>query len=162
MTGRCPGCQQHFEKVRAAAYLSCQELVELVTDYLEDRLPPAERERFEGHLALCPGCDTYVEQMRETIRLTGELTEQAIIYDWNSVEKVAPLTTKPIEFLDETLRDGIQSPSAVDPSLDDKIALLHLMDELGIEQLDVGLPGAGPHQRAAIERLCVEMRLALR
>ena len=75
---RCAGCQQHFEKVRAAAYLSCQELVELVTDYLEDRLPPAERERFEGHLALCPGCDTYVEQMRETIRLTGELTEQAI------------------------------------------------------------------------------------
>ena len=75
---RCPGCQQHFEKVRAAANLSCQELVELVTDYLEDRLPPAERERFEDHLALCPGCDTYVEQMRETIRLTGTLTEATI------------------------------------------------------------------------------------
>ena len=64
--------------MRAAAYLSCQELVELVTDYLEDRLLPAERERFEGHLTLCPGCDTYVEQMRETIRLTGELTAEAI------------------------------------------------------------------------------------
>ena len=60
--------------------------------------------------------------------------------------------------LDETLRDGIQSPSAVDPSLDDKIRLLHLMDELGIAQLDVGLPGAGASQKAAIERLCVEIR----
>ena len=60
--------------------------------------------------------------------------------------------------LDETLRDGIQSPSAQDPCLDDKIKLLHLMDELGIYQLDVGLPGAGAHQKAAIERLCVEIR----
>ena len=59
--------------------------------------------------------------------------------------------------LDETLRDGIQSPSAVDPTLDQKIALLHLMDTLGVAQLDVGLPGAGANQRAAIERLCREI-----
>jgi anti-sigma factor RsiW len=51
--------------------LSCQELVELVTDYLEDVLEPSERERFEAHLAECPGCDLYVEQMRATIVLAG-------------------------------------------------------------------------------------------
>ena len=53
--------------------LTCQELVELVTDYLEGALPEAEVERFESHLAICPGCSTYVEQFRETIRLTGRL-----------------------------------------------------------------------------------------
>ena len=51
--------------------LACRELVELVTDYLEDALPTAERERFEAHLADCEGCDAYVEQVRATIRLAG-------------------------------------------------------------------------------------------
>jgi anti-sigma factor RsiW len=51
--------------------LSCQELVELVTDYLEDVLPPRERERFDAHVADCPGCDIYLEQMRTTIALSA-------------------------------------------------------------------------------------------
>jgi len=51
--------------------LACRELVELVTDYLEDALPAAERERFEAHLAECDACDVYVEQVRATIRLLG-------------------------------------------------------------------------------------------
>jgi anti-sigma factor RsiW len=51
--------------------LACRELVELVTDYLEDALPTAERERFEAHLEECEGCDAYVEQVRATIRLAG-------------------------------------------------------------------------------------------
>jgi anti-sigma factor RsiW len=58
-----------------AGDLTCRELVELVTDYLEGGLPPAERARFEAHLADCPGCTTYLEQMRQTIRLLGRLTE---------------------------------------------------------------------------------------
>jgi anti-sigma factor RsiW len=58
--------------------LPCQELVELVTDYLEGALPPAERERFELHLAGCDGCTAYVEQMRTTIRLTGRLRPEDI------------------------------------------------------------------------------------
>jgi predicted anti-sigma-YlaC factor YlaD len=58
--------------------LTCKELVELVTDYLEGVLPPAERRRFEEHLAGCQGCRDYLQQMRETIRLTGQLTEEAI------------------------------------------------------------------------------------
>ncbi len=60
------------------AALSCQELVELVTDYLEDALPPAERARFEAHLAECDGCSHYLEQMRLTIVAIGRLTEETI------------------------------------------------------------------------------------
>jgi anti-sigma factor RsiW len=51
--------------------LSCQELVELVTDYLEGAMAPEERERFDAHVADCPGCDIYLEQMRTTIALAG-------------------------------------------------------------------------------------------
>ena len=54
---------------RAATELECRELVELVTEYLEDALPAPERERFEAHLAECEGCRRYVEQMRTTIGL---------------------------------------------------------------------------------------------
>src|SRR5262249_43664210 len=76
-----------------------------------------------------------------------ELSEADLIYDWNSVEKVAPLSPKrKISFFDETLRDGIQSPSVVDPSIDDKIRLTELASDLGIHHINVGLPGAG--QRA--------------
>jgi anti-sigma factor RsiW len=56
--------------------LACQQVVELVTAYLEDALDPADRERFEEHLVLCDGCGTYLEQMRTTIRLSGRLDEQ--------------------------------------------------------------------------------------
>ncbi|HET9496536.1 MAG TPA: zf-HC2 domain-containing protein [Chloroflexia bacterium] len=58
--------------------LTCKELVELVTAYLEGALDPPARARFEQHLAECPGCQTYVEQMRTTIRVLGALTEDAI------------------------------------------------------------------------------------
>jgi anti-sigma factor RsiW len=58
--------------------LPCQELVELVTDYLEGRLPAPERVRFEAHLALCSGCRTYLEQMRQAVRALGRLAEGSI------------------------------------------------------------------------------------
>jgi predicted anti-sigma-YlaC factor YlaD len=58
--------------------LTCQQLVELVTDYLEDALAPSDRARFEAHLAGCRGCRAYVRQMAHTIRLTGRLTEVAL------------------------------------------------------------------------------------
>ncbi len=65
------------------------------------------------------------------------------IFDWNSLKKNAPLTNKPIEFADETLRDGVQSPSAKDPTIEEKIELIELMNKLGITTADIGLPGAG-------------------
>jgi anti-sigma factor RsiW len=58
--------------------LSCQELVELVTDYLDGALPSELHERFERHIAHCSGCQAYLEQMRATIRATGELTAESL------------------------------------------------------------------------------------
>ena len=58
--------------------LPCQELVELVTDYLENYLPVRARLRFEAHLAQCSGCRTYLEQMRQTIRAMGRLPTESI------------------------------------------------------------------------------------
>src|SRR4051794_23236390 len=72
------------------------------------------------------------------------MNDHELIYDWNSVEKVAALSPRRrIQFLDETLRDGIQSPSVVDPSIDDKLRLVDLANDLGIDTMDIGLPGAG-------------------
>src|SRR5215468_10754175 len=72
------------------------------------------------------------------------MTDHELIYDWNSIEKVAPLSPKRrVQFLDETLRDGIQSPSVVDPSIEDKLRLVELVNDLGIDTMDIGLPGAG-------------------
>jgi anti-sigma factor RsiW len=61
--------------------LSCQELVELVTDYLEGALPPAEHARFESHASRCKGCGAYLEQLAETIRLLGELEPEDLSPD---------------------------------------------------------------------------------
>ena len=58
--------------------LTCQELVELVTDYLEEALPAPERARFEAHLNECDGCPLYLNQIRTTIRLVGTLTEDRL------------------------------------------------------------------------------------
>ena len=56
--------------------LACQQVVELVTDYLEGALSPAEHRRFEAHLAGCPHCTEYLAQMRETIRLAGRVAPE--------------------------------------------------------------------------------------
>ncbi len=61
-----------------AVELSCKELVELVTEYFEGALPPADRARFEEHLANCGYCRLYLEQMRQSINLLGGLTEESV------------------------------------------------------------------------------------
>jgi anti-sigma factor RsiW len=58
--------------------LACKELVELVTDYLEERLSAPDRARFEAHLAGCGGCRAYLDQMRQTIRALGRLPAESI------------------------------------------------------------------------------------
>jgi anti-sigma factor RsiW len=58
--------------------MSCRELVALVTEYLDGTMPRAERIRFERHVAVCPPCRAHLEQIRETIRSSGELTEESI------------------------------------------------------------------------------------
>ena len=58
--------------------LTCKEVVEIVTDYLEGALSLEDRARFDRHLTGCEGCTSYLEQMRETIRLSGRLTEEQV------------------------------------------------------------------------------------
>ena len=60
------------------APITCKELVELITDYVEGTPPRGERRRFQSHMRECDGCTTYLEQMRTTIRTVGSLTEASI------------------------------------------------------------------------------------
>ena len=64
--------------------LACQQVVELVTDYLEDAMSPSQRRRLEHHLDGCPHCTEYLAQMRETIRLTGRLTPEDLAPEMRS------------------------------------------------------------------------------
>jgi 2-isopropylmalate synthase len=88
--------------------------------------------------------------------------DKALIYDWNEDQ---PSPRPPMVILnDETLRDGLQSPSARAPSIEQKIRILHLLDDIGIDTADIGLPGAGAHVVRDVEvlaRTIVEGRLRL-
>src|SRR5262244_3192321 len=90
---------------------------------------------------------------------------QKLVYDWNLIGESEPLTNKQVLLDDETLRDGLQSPTVSDPAIEDKIHLLHLMEELGIQMLDIGLPGAGPRAKAdslALAQEIARSRLQIR
>jgi 2-isopropylmalate synthase len=79
-----------------------------------------------------------------------------LIYDWNSISAPAkPIA--PVMLDDETLRDGLQSPSVRTPTIAQKIKILHLIDSLGIDTADLGLPGAGAHVAADVEELAREI-----
>jgi isopropylmalate/homocitrate/citramalate synthase len=79
-----------------------------------------------------------------------------LIHDWNVTEG-AMERPRTVMLDDETLRDGLQSPSVVDPPIEAKRQLLHLMEALGIDTADIGLPGAGPRAAADVEALCREI-----
>ncbi|MBO0912350.1 MAG: 2-isopropylmalate synthase, partial [Acidobacteria bacterium] len=80
-----------------------------------------------------------------------------LIYDWNGALGNGLLPAKPVLLNDETLRDGLQSPSVRDPSIGAKIRILWLMEALGINSLDLGLPGAGPRAVEHVEALAREI-----
>ncbi|MBM3463028.1 MAG: 2-isopropylmalate synthase [Armatimonadetes bacterium] len=82
---------------------------------------------------------------------------QDLIYDWNR-EDASLYAGRVVELEDETLRDGLQSPSVIDPEIDDKLRIIHLMEALGIHGADVGLPGAGQRNREHVVRMCREIR----
>jgi 2-isopropylmalate synthase len=77
-----------------------------------------------------------------------------LIYDWNKTAAPPPAA---VMLDDETLRDGLQSPSVRTPTIDEKLRILHLIDGLGIDTADIGLPGAGPHVVRDVERLAREI-----
>ena len=80
-----------------------------------------------------------------------------LVYDWNNIEPSIRAPNRDITFDDETLRDGLQSPSVCEPTVEKKIELLHLMDALGIDTADIGLPGAGGTHASAVEQLAREI-----
>ena len=85
-----------------------------------------------------------------------------LIHDWNRTDSAKPSA---VMLDDETLRDGLQSPSVRCPTIDEKLRILHLIDRLGIDTADIGLPGAGPHVVRDVERLAreiVEQRLKVK
>jgi len=83
-----------------------------------------------------------------------------LIYDWNRVEAAESERSGRAMLNDETLRDGLQSPSVLDPPIEKKIKILHLMDALGIDSVNLGLPGAGLRARADVLRLAQEIASA--
>src|SRR4029077_9616841 len=85
-------------------------------------------------------------------------SESELIYDWNrgGGPDLRPARGR-VELDDETLRDGLQSPSVRNPSIEEKLKILHMIAELGIESADIGLPGAGPHVVRDVERLAREI-----
>jgi 2-isopropylmalate synthase len=89
---------------------------------------------------------------------SDDLSIDELIHDWNLEAGDLVRPPQPVEFDDETLRDGLQSPSVVDPSIEQKIEILHHMNALGIHTADIGLPGAGPRAVADVEQLAREIR----
>ena len=80
-----------------------------------------------------------------------------LVYDWNTIDPALIHPNRHIGFDDETLRDGLQSPSVSEPPVEQKIELLHLMDALGIDTADIGLPGAGGTHAAGVELMAREI-----
>ncbi len=97
--------------------------------------------------------------------MPNELSEDKLIFDWNRYDKFRFRHKKDFELDDETLRDGLQSPSITDPTIEEKIGFLELMEELGIQCADIGLPGSGPRAQAditAMVRHIVKNKMKLR
>ena len=90
----------------------------------------------------------------------SELDERDLIYDWNVGEDPPPRPPRRVQVVDETLRDGLQSPSVTDPPIEKKIRALHLQASLGVHGNDIGLPGAGPRAHEATLALAREIATA--
>ncbi|MDC0720550.1 LeuA family protein [Nannocystis bainbridge] len=84
---------------------------------------------------------------------TTHANTAALIYDWNEKERTGPLLRRAPRFVDESIRDGIQSPSVRDPSIEQKMELVRLMDRMGVQAVNLGLPGAGRRAQEDVERL---------
>ncbi len=79
-----------------------------------------------------------------------------LVFDWNEVNRKGRILPKNATFFDETLRDGLQNPSVVDPGIEQKLEILHLMEDLGIHVADVGLPGSSKRAFEDVLRICKE------
>lgn len=89
---------------------------------------------------------------------SDEINEAAVIHDWNVHGVYSPKRTRKPQIVDETLRDGVQCPSVVDPPIEAKVEIVRLLAALGVDVVDIGLPGAGPRAVADVTRLATLIR----
>ncbi len=93
--------------------------------------------------------------------MTDHVTESdrvaQLVYDWNEVNRKGRLVPKNFSFFDETLRDGLQNPSVRDPGIEHKLRILHLMEDLGIHEADIGLPGSSKRAFEDVLRMAKEV-----
>jgi len=87
----------------------------------------------------------------------GNMPHDELIFDWNEFGRKGRIIPQNFEFFDETLRDGLQNPSVDDPSIDQKLELLHLMNDIGIHVADIGLPGSSERAFNDVLRMCKEI-----
>jgi 2-isopropylmalate synthase len=95
--------------------------------------------------------------MKSAISRDPASRDRELVFDWNEVGDGSRVPRSPIELDDETLRDGLQSPSVISPPIEKKLEILHLMEAVGIHAANIGLPGAGPHVQKQVQRLAREI-----
>jgi len=83
--------------------------------------------------------------------------DSEFVFDWNELNRKGRIAPRDMQFLDETLRDGLQNPSVVDPGIEDKLKILHLMDDIGVHIADIGLPGSSRRAFDDVLRMCKEV-----
>src|SRR4029078_11800144 len=81
----------------------------------------------------------------------------SLVFDWNEVNRKGRILPKNASFFDETVRGELQHPSVVDPGTEEKLKMLHLMDDLGIHAADVGLPGSSKRAFEDVLRICQDV-----
>jgi len=92
-----------------------------------------------------------------TSEADGHARPEEFIFDWNELNRKGRLVPQRFTLFDETLRDGLQNPSVEDPSIEDKLRILHLMEDLGIDEADIGLPGSSKRAFDDVLRMCKEV-----
>ena len=92
-----------------------------------------------------------------TSNAPAEPSSRDLIFDWNEMARRGRIIDRGVSFFDETLRDGLQNPSVRDPSIEPKLKLLHLMNDLGIDAADIGLPGSSKRAFDDVLRMCREI-----
>jgi 2-isopropylmalate synthase len=91
------------------------------------------------------------------MRTEREPVQGELIYDWNELARKGRLIPKDVTFFDETLRDGLQNPSVTDPGIEKKLKLIHLMERIGVDAADIGLPGSSQRAFDDVLRMCREI-----
>lgn len=91
------------------------------------------------------------------MRTEPERVQGDLIYDWNELARKGRLIPEGVTFFDETLRDGLQNPSVTDPGIEKKLRLIHLMEAIGIDAADIGLPGSSKRAFDDVLRMCREI-----